>query len=933
MIYRGDGARGLLDYLASKEGSRLLSTNLDGVTPPEFSRQIGEVRRLYFREQVAHPVAHITLRPAPGEDLTDEEWEDTAQLALERLGYDYSPYVAYLHDHGEGRHLHVATYRVNFEGRLVSDSNDRFKLMELARDLERTYGLEVATKKNPVSLTRAELERRLRDSGREAAQQSLRDAIDQAASQHQTVRAFLSELHRLGIQANLKVARKSGVAQGITFTLPDGTTIKGSDLGKKYSLGALCNRYELRLDLRPEGPFLVASEISQREYKTLERDGLAADVAVRYGSRRTLYWQLPPGDEVAFVDLIALRLPHRLLSYADELPSAPIAPPDLEERARKAQVLVELAERGPSIAPPLPLPEPADQEGQGSPAQLRTLAERAERCQTLSTALLGASVLHPADAADLRGEYHAAMLEVLREHQEQPLRPAGAEIRPYETLAAGATFAPERRGESPGEPRQSENAEFRPYETLSTRQLLAELAAARIGSPTAEDRRGERRDLLFQEASLRGLFDLSSLESVAQQGRTATTAGRDSGTLASPISDIGTLDLRERVLRAAWRYESDGNPKTFFEWASLQQSLRAVERRQGVQTQRPATEPLSALERLDQSASTLRFYEETYFRSPSALTARLWSQAERAHLRASLTFESVRLRVQAAASLPPAPASNPERRRQVARGSRSLQNIVEKQVLGLGRQAENLARRATREAWARTPIGRAFLTAVHPARVLVGAIPGARPAVAALDAVAEVGQRSFLLYVELRAASDRLRSAQLGKAQRSLEQGDFSNASLAAAIARGRVTIQPVSPETLPAAVRQARSAEANLLRTYRNFRRGRTSRQALAEAGGTALAARAAVTERLHLALGLPSARDFSAVFGNRQGRALSAWMGTLQKAGLSARAIASSVAEAAPLALASRIAAVAVVAARQLLHYVVKHLQSQVRESFRGQ
>ncbi len=377
MIYRGDGARGLLDYLASQDGARLLSTNLDGVTPPEFSRQIGEVRRLYFREQVAHPVAHIILRPSPGEDLTDEQWEDTAQLALERLGYDYSPYVAYLHDHGEGRHLHVATYRVNFEGRLVSDSNDRFKLMELARDLERTYGLEVATKKNPITLTRAEIERRLRDPGREAAQQSLRDAIDQAASQHQTVRAFLSELHRLGIQANLKVARKSGAAQGITFTLPDGTTIKGSDLGKKYSLGALCNRHELRLDLKPEGPYLVASAISQREYKTLERDGLAADVAVRYGSRRTLYWQLPPGDEVPFVDLIALRLPHRLLSYADELPSAPIAPPDLEGRARKAQVLLELAERGPSIAAPLPLPEPAERARQESPAHARTTAERA----------------------------------------------------------------------------------------------------------------------------------------------------------------------------------------------------------------------------------------------------------------------------------------------------------------------------------------------------------------------------------------------------------------------------------------------------------------------------------------------------------------------------------------------------------------------------
>jgi hypothetical protein len=60
---------------------------------------------------------------------------------------------------------------------------------------------------------------------------------------------------------------------------------------------------------------------------------------------------------------------------------------------------------------------------------------------------------------------------------------------------------------------------------------------------------------------------------------------------------------------------------------------------------------------------------------------------------------------------------------------------------------------------------------------------------------------------------------------------------------------------------------------------------------------------------------------------------MGTLQKAGLSARAIASSVAEAAPLALASGVAAVAVVAARQLLYYVGKHLRSQIREASRGQ
>ena len=86
--------------------------------------------------------------------------------------------------------------------------------------------------------------------------------------------------------------------------------------------------------------------------------------------------------------------------------------------------------------------------------------------------------------------------------------------------------------------------------STSTRQLVAELEAARGGSPTVEGRRRERRDLLFEEASLRDLFDLSSQESVAQPGRNAGTAGRPPGTSAASIPDFDSLDLRERRLRA-----------------------------------------------------------------------------------------------------------------------------------------------------------------------------------------------------------------------------------------------------------------------------------------------------------------------------------------------------------------------------------------------
>jgi hypothetical protein len=338
-VYRGEGFRGLVDYLSEKPGSRLLDTNLDGAGPRAFARQIGEVRHLYPKEHIAQPVCHIPLRPAPGEDLTDDQWNEVLHLTLERMGFASSPYVAYLHDHGDGRHLHIATYRVTFEGRLVSDSNDRFRVMAVSREIERAYSLSPGTAKHPIHLTRPALERLLRDPDRAKTLATLRQAIDQAASRHDTVRAFLTELHRLGVVAEIKVARNTGTLQGIRFALPDGNWIKGSDLGKDYSLAKICNRHELRIERRPEGRYVAMSEVSKREYQTLCDDGLPPDQSVQYGSRRTLFWELPHDQESTFVDLLAARLPHRFVHFADEIPGARESSRHLEDRARLTRLL------------------------------------------------------------------------------------------------------------------------------------------------------------------------------------------------------------------------------------------------------------------------------------------------------------------------------------------------------------------------------------------------------------------------------------------------------------------------------------------------------------------------------------------------------------------------------------------------------------------
>jgi hypothetical protein len=1044
-VYRGDGARGLLDYLSGKEGAMLLSTNLDGESPQAFARQIGEVRLLHPKEQLARPVCHIPLRPAPGEDLTDEEWEDVLQHTLERMGFANSPYVAYLHDHGDGRHLHIATYRVTFEGRLVSDSNDRFRVMAVAREIEEQFGLTVATQKRPVSLTRPALERLLRDPERAGVMASLRLAIDQAASDSDTLRGFLTGLNRLGVKADLKISRNAGNIQGFTLTLPDGSTLKGSDLGKKYSLAKICSRHEFRLDLKPEGPVLVVTDVSDREYKRLQSEGLEADHAARYGSRRTLYWQLPPGEERAFSDLIALRLPHRFLTTADELPVAPPSPSALEDRARRVRLLAEIEELGPSLAPPLPANVSASEKPE-RPRSQPGLAERAQQCQALSAALMRENAL-PADAAARRAEYHHMMIEALSAIESvSPGRPQdsaakipSAEFSVFQPQAA-LPFASERLPIAAAEPeippaeslnptpdsqltaierlreralvaaaryeKEGTTESFHRWAHLEQRVRLAEKALPRREPASTEALRSAvatlGTDLL--EAHDRYTADPTEVnrrEWKSRQKAYETLARRLDNLASKPLESIEpgrdrpeTSTLATDLLDAQDRYFADPNPVTEATWRkaryvyerriaseppsrtqpppapidearrlridrdALVSRLRTAERAfidrpsdplaratwrdalqavEGIEARLAAAETaaLGVYQREQrQTAATLAFYEEAHFRSPSALTARLWKQAEQAHLRASLTYERARLRLEAQ----PAPEpSRPVPRKSTALGeaSTSIARIFEKQLLGQPDRAQSLARRAASRWWARTDLGRAFVQAASPLRTVIAALSGGSVVGTAVGASSETIRRSLVIYIELRAARDRIRQHQVPQARRQLEQGDFSNRALATAVVRARSTepetlstLSATAAPSLPAAIRASRTAEARLLRSYRSFRRGLASHHDLAKSAALALSARAAVTERLHNALGLPSLRDFTAVLGTREGRSTSAWMGTLTRAGLSARAIASGVIESAPLVLASAGAAVAIVSARQLVRAAVAYLRLNARE-----
>ncbi|WP_161572373.1 relaxase/mobilization nuclease domain-containing protein [Rhodococcus ruber] len=89
--------------------------------------------------KVVKSVWHCSLRCAPGDRrLRDEEFAAMAQTVAERMGFATHPWVAVRHDDD---HIHLAVSRVDFVGRVWKNSQDRWRIVEVMRELERTHDL------------------------------------------------------------------------------------------------------------------------------------------------------------------------------------------------------------------------------------------------------------------------------------------------------------------------------------------------------------------------------------------------------------------------------------------------------------------------------------------------------------------------------------------------------------------------------------------------------------------------------------------------------------------------------------------------------------------------------------------------------------------------------------------------------------------------
>lgn len=186
------------------------------------------------------PILHISLNPTLDDSLTDSQFADLARAYMQKMGYGNQPYIVYLHEDIDRRHIHIVSTCVNENGEKIDDSYEWNRSMKACRELEQMFGLkQIADKRREL------LEPYLRkaDYTRGDIKQQVSNILKSVFTSYrfQSFGEYSAMLSCFNIEAKPVKGEFDGKPySGIIYTMTDDngkpicTPIKSSLIGKRF---------------------------------------------------------------------------------------------------------------------------------------------------------------------------------------------------------------------------------------------------------------------------------------------------------------------------------------------------------------------------------------------------------------------------------------------------------------------------------------------------------------------------------------------------------------------------------------------------------------------------------------------------------------------------------------------------------------------------
>lgn len=227
-ITKGHGFGGVVRYVMQQEKDARLIDSKDVLADSQKSIINSFRLQSQLRPNVKVTVGHISLDfSAEDADRVDDDlMRQVAQEYMQRMGIQDTQYILVRHFDREHPHCHLVFNRVNSQGQVISDKNDRVRSAKVCRELTEKYGLHIAKGKDNV--------KRERLKGPDATKYRIYDAMMKVLPDCKSWTELEANLKKEGIRMSYTYRGHSSDIQGIVFEM-NGYRFKGSKVDRAFS--------------------------------------------------------------------------------------------------------------------------------------------------------------------------------------------------------------------------------------------------------------------------------------------------------------------------------------------------------------------------------------------------------------------------------------------------------------------------------------------------------------------------------------------------------------------------------------------------------------------------------------------------------------------------------------------------------------------------
>ena len=257
-ITKGHDFGGAVRYVTQeKKDAKLLDSK--GVLTTDKHSIIDSFRlQTQLRPDVKVMVGHISL------DFSKEDVDKVDDNLMRKIADDYmrrmhiqnTQYILVRHYNREHPHCHLVFNRINNDGHLISDKNDRIRSAKICKELTQKYGLHMAQGKDHVH--------RERLRGSDAVKYKIYDALVNAVPRCKNWKELEAALKKHDINMSIVYRGTTTDVQGVAFE-KDGLHFNGSKVDRKFSFSKISA--ELRKNAQTENHRLKTGRSDYGNYE------------------------------------------------------------------------------------------------------------------------------------------------------------------------------------------------------------------------------------------------------------------------------------------------------------------------------------------------------------------------------------------------------------------------------------------------------------------------------------------------------------------------------------------------------------------------------------------------------------------------------------------------------------------------------------------